>query len=90
MAEKKPQTLTPKETKRRNSTGVVGKRTKTIPKATSRNKNGYAAAAVLSADWMGVGGLAKIVGIPGSYVSLIILVALAVLSLLVVYLYWRN
>gem|GEM_PF-6122911 len=90
MAAKPPQTPTSKGTKPRTRTELARRGTKGLPKTTSRGKNGYAAAAVLSADWMGVGGLAKIVGIPGSYVSLIILVGLAALSLLVVYLYWRN
>lgn len=41
-----------------------------------KKSDGYADAAVLTADFGGVVGLAKIVGIAGSYISLLIFVAL--------------
>ena len=56
----------------------------------SPGKKTYAAAAVLTADVGGVVGLAKVVGIPDSYVSLVIFSLLLGLSLFVIREYWRS
>ncbi len=88
MAEKK----TYQRTSKKGVSGTLSNLQSKVEKAKGRSprkKDPYAAA-VLTADFGGVVGLAKIVGISGSYISMAIFVVLMSLSLLVFYLHSKG
>ena len=89
MAVKKPS----REASRKSVSRVTKTRSPNVAKRASqlrKKSDGYAAAAVLTADFGGIVGLAKIVGISGSYISLLIFVTLMCLSLVLAFLFIRR